>query len=383
MPNQPNISNNEPRTVQDIIDTIEVRSADGFYYYRGEPECYEKVSSELFRALQVAKAKSPGIKVFEAEILRASKAYIDKRGDPEIRKARQQFGDKANLIHFTMDYDIALFFACESHPKKDGRIILQAYNAVKDWTQFPMKRETRSMVQRCQLVRPPKGFIEPHANEIVCIPASLKQPILQHLRDYHGISKEIIYCDNHKIGDDGFFGIIALHFYQGFAHYHRAHNATVLEGKKAEYEKSIEHYTEALDINPDFPEAYYSRGSAYHDLGEVNLAIKDYSKAIELNPEYPKAYLNRGVAYDQKGAVERAIEDWTKAIELNPDYVLAYNNRGNAYFYNGDVDLAMKDFAKVVELNPDYALDYFCHGETWRYIQEWGRSNSFGNPLIL
>ena len=44
-------------------------------------------------------------------------------------------------------------------------------------------------------------------------------------------------------------------------------------------------------------EAYYNRGIAYGDKGEYDKAIEDYSKAIELNPEYAEAYNNRGNAY--------------------------------------------------------------------------------------
>ena len=60
-------------------------------------------------------------------------------------------------------------------------------------------------------------------------------------------------------------------------------------------------------------------------------AIADYNMAIELKPDYAQAYVNRGNAYRDKGVIDRAIADYSKAIELKPDYAQAYYNRGGAY----------------------------------------------------
>ncbi len=58
-------------------------------------------------------------------------------------------------------------------------------------------------------------------------------------------------------------------------------------------------------------------------------AMKDYDKAIELNPQYAEAYNNRGIAKAELGRNEEAMKDYDKAIELNPQYAEAYNNRGS------------------------------------------------------
>ena len=45
--------------------------------------------------------------------------------DFEILTEIQHYGGKTNLIDFTTDYLIALFFACDGHHDKEGRIIMQ------------------------------------------------------------------------------------------------------------------------------------------------------------------------------------------------------------------------------------------------------------------
>ena len=62
------------------------------------------------------------------------------------------------------------------------------------------------------------------------------------------------------------------------------------------------------------------------------------TKAIELRPDYADAYCFRGRAYRSQGEHDRAIEDSTKAIELKPDYAEAYYIRGAAYISQGEYD---------------------------------------------
>ncbi|ELS34874.1 MULTISPECIES: tetratricopeptide repeat protein [Pseudanabaena] len=68
--------------------------------------------------------------------------------------------------------------------------------------------------------------------------------------------------------------------------------------EKEEYlYKAVEQYTCAIQIQPNYYEAYVKRGKIYLNQKDYELAIKDYDKAISLNPEDPFNYYNRGEAY--------------------------------------------------------------------------------------
>lgn len=65
--------------------------------------------------------------------------------------------------------------------------------------------------------------------------------------------------------------------------------------KDADYEKSIDSYTEALAICPkkctvERAILYNNRAAAHKHLGAQTVAIEDCTKAIENNPNYIKAY---------------------------------------------------------------------------------------------
>ena len=68
------------------------------------------------------------------------------------------------------------------------------------------------------------------------------------------------------------------------------------------------------------------------EKGDFKGAIADYTKAIEINPQYSEAYINRGIAKSDLGDTQGAIADYNKAIDINPQYAVAYNNRGYAKY---------------------------------------------------
>ena len=197
MSNQSNISNDKPCTVQDIIRTIEAKSADGDCIFRGEPECNEKVSSNLWRELEFVQVEYSDIKEIQAEIVEAAKAYTDKTDDFEILTDIQHYGGKTNQIDFATHYDVALFFACYGSPGEDGRvIILQKTEEVKDMLGYPKEPKQRVRAQKSIFVDPPKGYIE-QKYEVIRIPKDLKLLMLQHLRENPPhISPKTIYNDN-------------------------------------------------------------------------------------------------------------------------------------------------------------------------------------------
>ena len=52
------------------------------------------------------------------------------------------------------------------------------------------------------------------------------------------------------------------------------------------------------------------------NLATTGRRLQDYDKAIEINPEYADAYYNRGVTYAELGNQRQAIEDLQRAAKL-------------------------------------------------------------------
>ncbi len=73
---------------------------------------------------------------------------------------------------------------------------------------------------------------------------------------------------------------------------------------------------EAIEINPNFTDAYHDRGLAKDKLQDYSGAIQDYNKAIELNPNSSDAYYNRGLDKITLGQKDNGCLDLSKAGEL-------------------------------------------------------------------
>ena len=383
-------------SVLEKIQEIVKLSANGDYLYRGEPECYDKVSSGLYREYSDIEAENFDIEAVQEEILEAAKSYTSQTDDFEILTELQHYGYNTNLIDFTTNYNIALFFACDSNSDKDGRIML--LEKTNPHIVKPKSPVNRIISQKSIFVRPPKGFIQP--DETILIPNKLKQPLLEYLRNCQDITAETIYNDLH-----------------GFIRYQNVHQSAYTEffsgltsQNAKDYSKAIEHYSNAIKLNPQMAEAYCNRGLAYSDSDEIELAIEDYNRAIELDPNGASAYNNRGLAYSKRGKVERAIKDYNKAIELDPEFARAYFGRGivyngqeefelaidalnkaielnpkfaEAYLYRGivygkkkEIELALNDLNKAIELNPELAEAYLSRGIYWLRLQKWQEARS-------
>ena len=106
----------------------------------------------------------------------------------------------------------------------------------------------------------------------------------------------------------------------------------------------------------------YKQGNTKLDTGDINGAISDYTKAIEINPNYSDAYVNRGVAKGNSGDNAGAISDYSKAIKIDQSYTLAYVNRGVAKNNIGDHLGAISDYSKAIEIDPMYINAYINRG---------------------
>ena len=83
----------------------------------------------------------------------------------------------------------------------------------------------------------------------------------------------------------------------------------------------------ASKLEPDVAaETFLNSGNAFYNRADFDRAIMDYDQAILLNPQLAEAYNNRGYVYFIKGDMKAAIADFEAALKLDPDYTSAKNN---------------------------------------------------------
>ena len=127
-------------------------------------------------------------------------------------------------------------------------------------------------------------------------------------------------------------------------------NLGIARHERSDAAGAVEDLTVALRQTPFDPDVYRSRGSAYVDLGQSDLALADFDRAVGLKPDHAEALNNRGALLAARGALLRALSDFDRAIAVNPRYAMALLNRARAREALGDLAGAGEDRARVRSL---------------------------------
>jgi tetratricopeptide (TPR) repeat protein len=132
------------------------------------------------------------------------------------------------------------------------------------------------------------------------------------------------------------------------------HNIGQYHLKAGRLSEAIDHFTNAVEINPKFELAHLSLGVALSRQGKIDDAIRFYTRALALKPDYVLAYNNLGNARYRQGKYREAISHYLQAIQIDPDYAEAYNGIGAALIRLGETDKALVFFKKALKINPDH-----------------------------
>jgi tetratricopeptide (TPR) repeat protein len=129
---------------------------------------------------------------------------------------------------------------------------------------------------------------------------------------------------------------------------------------KSDDKNALIHLSKAIELNPNYTDAYIERGLIKFDLKDYNGSIQDLNKAIGIKPS-DSTYVFRAMTKYFLGDFKGVIADCDKAIAFNPSkniLVGAYNYSGQAKINLKDYDGALKDFDKAIELDPSFARSY-------------------------
>ncbi len=100
---------------------------------------------------------------------------------------------------------------------------------------------------------------------------------------------------------------------------------------------------------------FFALGNYQYDIGNCLQAIVSYTQAIQLDPNFAEAYNNRAYTYMRLRNYKDALLDLDQAIAINPQYVEALMNRGDIYnyYYTIDKQKALADYHNVVALGKE------------------------------
>jgi len=125
--------------------------------------------------------------------------------------------------------------------------------------------------------------------------------------------------------------------------------------------------SKALEIDQDLAEARASLGciQSVYDW-DWQGAEEQFLKAIELNSNYAIAHHWYAVNYlAPHGRFDEAIKEIKIALDLDPISLVINTTVGLVYYYAGKYDEATGVFLKTLEVEPNFAMAHFFLGQTY------------------
>ncbi|MGC3958707.1 MAG: tetratricopeptide repeat protein [Verrucomicrobiota bacterium] len=129
----------------------------------------------------------------------------------------------------------------------------------------------------------------------------------------------------------------------------------VLTWKQCNYWKNSESlHRHTLAITSQNPITHLNLGSALAEQGRMTEAATEYAQAIQLRPDYAEAYSNLGFALAAQGKHVEAIEHYTRALHLKPNPKTEYL-LGNALCTIGKTGDGINAYRKSIAQSPNNA----------------------------
>ena len=164
-------------------------------------------------------------------------------------------------------------------------------------------------------------------------------------------------------------------------------------------------FDKAIELNPWFSKAYFSRGMVKsgldnHSMGFVDHekymlnglnneksfpgnvtrqnyrqedhsdVMADFDRAIEIDPEFAQAYYTRGITKNYYQKKHDITVELITANENDPNLIgTLFGHQELTSTRKKDFSGAISDFDKAIEINPDYADAYYYRGLAKNYLQ--------------
>ena len=158
----------------------------------------------------------------------------------------------------------------------------------------------------------------------------------------------------------------------------------LLHGRDAEasdhYEKAVSAALEAIQHDPNYPEAHAYLAEAYMDLGRLVDAIESAQKAVEIDAKRPDVWRAVGYVRESQGNYRGAAEAYREALSYDPNVPYLWLALGRNYRIltivadAGYLDDAVDAFERAIRIDPNYGPARDELGWTYYNFQDYRKA---------
>ncbi|MGH9948501.1 MAG: trypsin-like peptidase domain-containing protein [Pyrinomonadaceae bacterium] len=138
-----------------------------------------------------------------------------------------------------------------------------------------------------------------------------------------------------------------------------------------DYARALPYFEKAVEIDNNYPEAWYQAGFCYGVLGKHTDALKASKQAAKLRPEWAATYVNIGASNFALNQYKEAADAYRQAIKLedgNAETQYAYGLSLNKLNRTDEEALAYK---RAVTIKPDHANALEKLGQAYFKQKRW------------
>jgi tetratricopeptide (TPR) repeat protein len=146
--------------------------------------------------------------------------------------------------------------------------------------------------------------------------------------------------------------------------------------------EALAEYRLALDIDPEYAEAWSGSAGAYKDLGQLDPAFSSIERAIALDPENASYQNSLGILYVRRGEFKAAVDCFRRALGTDPSYERARFNLGLALFNNGDFQGTIDAFTALDGKDGDYVHAYYYMAMAASQLGDRARASEFAAEFL-
>ncbi len=122
--------------------------------------------------------------------------------------------------------------------------------------------------------------------------------------------------------------------------------------------EALEEYKKAVELYPDFLEAYTNMGQLYSHMEERDEAIACYNRALKIDRNF-RVLLNIGVEHYNHGDMKSALDFFLEAVKKKKDFIEGNFYAGLVHYNQKDLKKAEPFFKKVTLSDPKHLKAHY------------------------
>lgn len=163
----------------------------------------------------------------------------------------------------------------------------------------------------------------------------------------------------------------------------RAYSQGVAQLSRDDYSRALPFFEQAVDLDPNYAEAWYQAGFSYGALGRYQDALKASKQAAKLRPDWPETFINIGASAYALGDYKEAANAYKAAIRLDDDNPETQYSYGLTLNKQNKTDEEILAYRRAIAVKPDHANALEKLGQAYFKKKRWKDAITTFDQLLI